>query len=75
MTAIEKLKKNMDEYKRVADLYNRLVGVEEDHSKFVPKETDLETVRTSLLKNGVILQSSIKQNLKTIEEATDGSNH
>lgn len=72
---IKELKEDIIEYKRVEDLYNRLVGVEEDFSKFVPKETDLDTLRKSLIKAGFLLQVLMKEELKKIEESGNGNDN
>ena len=55
------LDKDIIKYFRVRDLYNRLVEVENDTSKFTPKETDLETIRSCLIMSGVVLQNMIKK--------------
>lgn len=75
MKMIKELKEDIIEYKRVEDLYNRLVGVEEDFSKFVPKETDLDTLRKSLIKAGFLLQVLMKEELKKIEESGNGNDN
>ena len=75
MKMIKELKEDIIEYKRVEDLYNRLVGVEEDFSKFVPKETDLDTLRKSLIKAGFLLQVLMKEELRKIEERDNGNDN
>lgn len=69
------LKKYLDEYKQIQDLYNRLADIEDDVSAFIPKETDLETIRKCLIRCGISLQRIIDSDLKALEEDKDGNDN
>lgn len=54
------LEKDFLDYFRARSLYNRLVGIEEDVTKFVPKDTDFDTMRKALVIHGVVLKHKIE---------------